>query len=267
MRAARPDPPRWTYDNLVHNGWKIEDGDPYDLGPEALKAMNALKIPTEKEKNLEITAVLENKFPNFQQNIQVGSNLIDSPFENATSDMNRGDYSELYNVDGHAIIGLYNYSPSYYAKQALGTAEHPLEGDALRAVIPNLHTWADIVWSIWAKAAGDKAGDLRYVLQYDIVTLSTQYVIESIEGHLKEGEVSRSLDLPWPGHTYNLMDDRGLALLGCSHGVGIAWLYRNGRKALGVRDHITVTIFTGPSRQRSQYNQYYLLWDLGAPLR
>lgn len=79
MRAARPDPLRWVYNKLVHNGWKIEDGDPYDLGSEALKAVQALKIPTEKGKNLEITAVSVNKFLSFQQNIKVHIVLLDSP--------------------------------------------------------------------------------------------------------------------------------------------------------------------------------------------
>lgn len=128
-----------------------------------------------------------------------------------------------------------------------------------------MNSWADIVWATWAEAAGDQAGDLRYIFRDNVSNGATQYVIELIEGSLQDGEVSSSLKLPWPGHTYSLTDDRGLALLGSQHGVGISWLYVNGRKALGMRDQIKVTVFTGQPDPPSQYDDYYLLWDLGPP--
>ncbi|KAL8830066.1 MAG: hypothetical protein Q9170_005909 [Blastenia crenularia] len=265
MRAAKSDPPQWVYDNLPHNGWNIQEGDAGALGEQAKKAMESLNIPLDPSENLVLTAGLTNRFINYQQNLKIkAASIVHLCFP---SDSLGGTYSNMYNVNGHAIVALSNYSPSYRAKQALDTDEQSLEGDALRAVVPNFNRWSDVVWAIWNEVAGEYTGDLRYILRNSINTLSTQYLIELIEGSLKNDQVSMSLELRWPGHTYNMMDERGLALLGSSHGVGISWLYVTGRKYLGLRDQLTVTVFTGRPNIPSRTDEYYLLWDLGPPPR
>ncbi|KAL8990567.1 MAG: hypothetical protein Q9177_000811 [Variospora cf. flavescens] len=56
----------------------------------------------------------------------------------------RGQYAQIYNTKGGTIIGLTNYSPTYFV-----TSEHnplddpliaPLEGGELKAVIPIPHS-------------------------------------------------------------------------------------------------------------------------------
>lgn len=73
------------------------------------------------------------------------------------------------------------------------------------------------------------------------------------------------MDLPWPGRKFGVKETNGLALLGSPHGVGVSWLYVNGRADLGRRDQISVTMFSGPDveGQDTGYFRYYMLWDLG----
>ncbi|KAI4186417.1 MAG: hypothetical protein LQ348_004224, partial [Seirophora lacunosa] len=71
MRAARPDPPRWAFGNLAHNGWTVDDGGPPQprvLYPGALAAMRAKGV--DNRKNVERTANLENSFVNSRQEVK-----------------------------------------------------------------------------------------------------------------------------------------------------------------------------------------------------
>lgn len=129
-----------------------------------------------------------------------------------------------------------------------------------------MNSWADVVWAIWAHTAGSKAGDLRYIFHDNITTDITKKIIEMIEGVKEEDE--RSLELPWPGRTYAVDSPQGLTLLGSPHGVGISWLYYNGRAVLGARNQIEVTIFSSPQpveppRSPTGFYNYYMVWDLG----
>ncbi|KAL8650897.1 MAG: hypothetical protein Q9210_003547, partial [Variospora velana] len=62
-----PNPPKWAFANLAHNGWKTDDRDgppPRRLYPCALAAIKAKGMSTEEGKNVERTANLENSFVN-----------------------------------------------------------------------------------------------------------------------------------------------------------------------------------------------------------
>ncbi|KAL9012785.1 MAG: hypothetical protein Q9173_002476, partial [Seirophora scorigena] len=71
MRAARPDPPKWAFGNLAHNGWTVDDGGPplpRVLYPGALAAMRAKGV--DNGRNVERTANLENSFVNSRQEVK-----------------------------------------------------------------------------------------------------------------------------------------------------------------------------------------------------
>ena len=127
-----------------------------------------------------------------------------------------------------------------------------------------MNSWADVTWSIWKQVAGDAAGDLQYIFDDHITTATTKQLIESVEG--LGADMADRLDLPWPGHKYGVETPNGLALLGSPHGVGVSWLYVNGKGDLGKREGITVTVFSGPEGGGivpSGRFDYFLLWDLG----
>ncbi|KAL8900550.1 MAG: hypothetical protein Q9207_005642 [Kuettlingeria erythrocarpa] len=257
IQAAKPNPPKWTFDDLDRNGWEVEPGDLGTFGIELQRALSALGIPTEKEKSFQINANLVKSFKNKN---------------GAETEPQAGEYETRYippedNTPG-TIISTYAFSPKYYADLYLGSEDHPLEGDALESAVPPMNSWADIVWGIWAHTAGSssKAGDLRYIFHDNITTDITKKLIEMIEGVKEEDE--RSLELPWPGRTYAVDSQQGLTLLGSPHGVGVSWLYWNGRAVLGARKEIKVTIFSSPQpveppRSPTGFYNYYMAWDLG----
>ncbi|KAL8749434.1 MAG: hypothetical protein Q9184_006812 [Pyrenodesmia sp. 2 TL-2023] len=263
IQGARPNPPKWGFDDLGRNGWVVSPGELSTFGIELQQAISELGLPTEKEKNFQIHANLVNRFKNK---------------DGVETEPQGGEYKNRYippekngpmnpTVKPGTIIGTYNFSPKYYADVYLGGGEEdPLEGDALEAAVPPLNSWADVVWAIWAHTAGDQAGDLRYIFQDNITTDITKKIIEVIEG-VKE-EDARSLDLPWPGRTFTVDSPEGLTLLGSPHGVGVSWLYHNGRAVMGARNQIKVTIFSSPQpvnppNSPTGFFNYYMLWDLG----
>ncbi|KAL8656065.1 MAG: hypothetical protein Q9210_000503 [Variospora velana] len=180
-----------------------------------------------------------------------------------------GQYAQIYNTNGGTIIGLINYSPTYFVRSEHNPLDDPLiapvEGDELKALIPILHSWADVTWAVWAHTAENRAHNLRWIIHHDISTESTQYLMETVSNVEREDELESPLKLPWPGHTFDMRERNGLALLGSPHGTGLGWLYVIGRKTLNARDidKITVTIFTGPGE--GEDDKYFMIWDLGQP--
>ncbi|KAL8938356.1 MAG: hypothetical protein Q9216_003936, partial [Gyalolechia sp. 2 TL-2023] len=254
MKSAVAKTPKFSYDSLKSNGWVVEDYDPWEpLAPTIGRLMEQLGIPLAEKENRILSCELMNAFVNYRGESK-------KPLG--------GDYIQTYNPAGGAIIAMSNFSPTYRAQVASAFDEDmaPLSGDNLRAAIPDMHTWADVTWSIWAHEAGGRAQDLRYIIQYDIVTLVTQSLMETIAKIEHGDKPTKSLKLPWPGRTFDMKEENGLALLGSPHGVGISWLYGNGRAVLNARDveGVKVTIFTGQLYEddRTKEDMYFMLWDL-----
>ncbi|KAL8749764.1 MAG: hypothetical protein Q9184_006676 [Pyrenodesmia sp. 2 TL-2023] len=271
MKAATPTDPCFTYDDLSRNGWQVSKSgsDPSASGSASepasgsvdravLQAMSQLRITQAQRDNPVITCDLHNQFMNFRGEAKY-------PLGDG------GQYEQIYNTNGSTIIGLSNYSPTYFARREHNPLDDPtmppLEGDDLKAVIPTLNSWADVTWAVWAHMAGNRAHNLRWIFHDDITTEATQYLMETVSDVAGGDEYSRPLKLPWPGHRYDMRDRNGLALLGSPHGTGLGWLYVIGRKILGERDieKIPVTVFTGRQEDEDEDDKYFMLWDMGQP--
>ncbi|KAL8728780.1 MAG: hypothetical protein Q9166_005158 [cf. Caloplaca sp. 2 TL-2023] len=79
-----------------------------------------------------------------------------------------------------------------------------------------------------ATRAGEQAGNLRYVFRDKVVNDMTRGIMEYITGVETD-----TLDLPWPGRTYDMRTNDGKALLGTPYGVGIAYLLKDHSDVLG----------------------------------
>ncbi|KAL9598704.1 MAG: hypothetical protein Q9219_004317 [cf. Caloplaca sp. 3 TL-2023] len=237
MQSAPANPPRFVYDELGDNGWVLERsiGDFDDM---VLESMEYEGISSNPLNNPVITADLINPFLNSH-----GETLI-AP---------QGSFfKNTYNPNTGTIVAQYNISP---ASKINANQDPPLDADALNERLPRMRTWADVVWAIWAHEAQDRAGSLRYIYRENIVNTITQRVMEETMG-IGRDLTDEELDVPAPGHWFALDDAKGLALLGTPHGVGIAWLYINGKAALGARQNMGVGIL-------ADGYSYYLLFDLG----
>lgn len=65
MKAAKPDPPEWVFDDLEHNGW--EWSYPHDRAKVSVKVQHAmldLHLPLENTKSFDMQVDLENEFDN-----------------------------------------------------------------------------------------------------------------------------------------------------------------------------------------------------------
>ncbi|KAL8831349.1 MAG: hypothetical protein Q9170_005342 [Blastenia crenularia] len=263
MRAATAKPPKWSFGNLAENGWKVKPGDQAGFPQMLQRALTDLHVFPPVGKHYDVKVALE--ATNLQQprgnpyydNWYILPRVIGSSTTTSVS-------STATQVPG-AIIGALNYGPKFYANELRGAEDPPIVGDALESLIPQLNSWADVVWAMWKQTAGDQAGDLRYIFHNFLSTKTTQLIIEAIEGRPGE-DIREGWDLPYPGQKYKIDSPNGLALLGSPHGVGISWLYVNGRADLGVRNEITVSIFSGMKTEGDDdgYFKYYMVWDLGS---
>ena len=131
-----------------------------------------------------------------------------------------------------------------------------------RAFTPKFRRWSDLVWFVWAKQAGEEAGNLRYIFRDNVINSDTKGVIDQIF------KIPRNtFDQPWPpgpGKTFDVATtDAGKALLGTPHGSGIAWMMADHKDTLGERG-LKVTCFTSDGFFKTE-NNYYMLFELTRP--
>ncbi|KAL8707078.1 MAG: hypothetical protein Q9225_007835 [Loekoesia sp. 1 TL-2023] len=208
LQMIAQDPPStriWTRQDL-DNGWDLSQGQRKASSP-LLPALQALGIPhTEND----IHPISADQFKRFTDSKGRPNN-----------EQTNGWYNNQYLPSGHTIIALTNRSP----RLEVGP-NNP---------IPPLNRWSDVAWLLWTLTPGNKdnpsqISKLRYVIRDNVGNEITREIIERIEGVEPD-----TLDLPWPGHTYDMRTDGGKALLGTPNGIGVAYLIKDHSDVLGRR--------------------------------
>ncbi|KAL8842266.1 MAG: hypothetical protein Q9170_000592 [Blastenia crenularia] len=218
----------------LDNGWSFNN---YEFNPNRniLPALNDLGIPRDEHQVS-------------YQEIHQDEQFTISRTGNQRYDPTGGRYNNAYISSGvkSTIVAMSNHSPRFEARAG--------------QVIPDLWRWSDVVWFAWAKIAGDKAGQLRFVIQENITTEQTRRMMEYIEGVHNSPDYLR---LPWPGHLYDLGSKEGKALLATPHGVGLAWMIAEHNNVLG-RKYPVVCIFSeNKASPFSRYAvEYFMIWEL-----
>ncbi|CAL8584659.1 hypothetical protein XPA_010247 [Xanthoria parietina] len=152
-------------------------------------------------------------------------------------------YQMQYIPSAAAIIALDTKSPDYkVGRLGVPKAARP-------AAIPELNRLSDVMWYTWDLLASSPA-NLRFIGQDTVTNGVSAVVIDEIL------ERAGSPDAPWPGKTFALDTDEGLALLGIPNGVAVAWLLLDRYRTMGERDP-TVTIWRLPGNRARM-----MLWDL-----
>ncbi|KAL8933167.1 MAG: hypothetical protein Q9216_006493 [Gyalolechia sp. 2 TL-2023] len=200
------DPPAtqtWTQQDLTNNGWTTVN-DVKEVSADLLPALQGLGVPHAPDRIHPVFADQQNPYTdrNGHPNTPPTQGFYHSKY---IPDANKG-----------AIISEASFSPRFKAGP---TGE-----------IPRLNRWSDIVWFLWAREAGEQAKNLRYVFRDKINNDETRGIIDKIH---QLDEHPDTLDLPWPGHTYDMRTDDGKALLGSPHGIGLAYLIRDHSDVLG----------------------------------
>ncbi|KAL9581190.1 MAG: hypothetical protein Q9203_005995 [Teloschistes exilis] len=222
-----------------------------------------------KEPSLEVTPALKGLgIPYDGNNVEGRESTQDQPLTDKNGNPNqpatKGFYVTSFLVNGGTIIAENNRSPVH---QAPGAA------------VPPLWRWSDITWLLWTTIAasdtkrghvarsskmqrmGARAAGLRYIIQDNVITEITRYLIEYIE---VTQPPDHDLDLPWPGHLYNAQSWEAHMLLGSPHGIGMAYILTDHRNVLGIQ-YPWVRIYTQPNdypdRSNREYD-YFLVWEL-----
>lgn len=127
-----------------------------------------------------------------------------------------------------------------------------------------------MVWFLWAKYAGNDAGNLRYIIRDNVVNDDTKGVIDQIFN-----SKTNALYQPWPGKTFDIRKppseqgksktegDNARALLGTPHGAGIAWMLADHRDKLGDKS-LKITVFTSDDMFAPKI-AYYMVFELIKP--
>ncbi|KAL8840363.1 MAG: hypothetical protein Q9170_001378 [Blastenia crenularia] len=134
--------------------------------------------------------------------------------------------------------------------EQVNSSDYPIPQDEILRRIPPLNRFSDVIWTVW-NTLTKTPHDLRYIGQNSISNDDTIAIMKRIFNRPQaKGPVI------WPGLSYTLQQDEGLALLGSPNGLGIAWLLIDRAGKLGPR-FPKVTIFTEPGGKN-----YRMWWDL-----
>jgi hypothetical protein len=102
--------------------------------------------------------------------------------------------------------------------------------------LPKLQFWSDFAYLQWLSHADDDS-ELRYVLRYNFLNDTSQFVVNTLEHHFNIPV------LEWPGTTYRAGTDGFLALLGTPNGSSTGYLLINHKAELGHKTVEKITVF------------------------
>lgn len=164
-----------------------------------------------------------------------------------------------------------NTSPQQNIAQYRRSINEPqLTAAELKHQVPKLNRWSDVVWFIWAREAGNEAGNLRVIVRDNVINDDTKGVIDDIFT-----TITHAFHKPWPGTTFDIREptsedgssqtegDNARALLGTPHGAGIAWMLADHKRELGERS-LKITVFTGADFAAPRV-PYYMVFELVKP--
>ncbi|KAH4817075.1 hypothetical protein HBH61_056070 [Parastagonospora nodorum] len=135
-------------------------------------------------------------------------------------------FKQVINPKDGIIVAYDNYSPR-------AAAEDSARNDT---IIPDLKHWSDIAFLQW-KSCASKGAELKYMLRYQVMNDSANYMIEAL--NFANGDET----VEWPGTTYDGASEEGQASLGTPNGSGVAWLLIQHKEFLGHKIVDKITIF------------------------
>jgi hypothetical protein len=210
--AESETPSEWpNYGSLEYYGWETRGGVQYRPEPGLAAALQDLGV------SVEATANSRHQYKHRRETEHEGHTY---PATNA-------EYTNIFNVDGGAIIGDMNIGPDHMVQ------EMGISGE----VVP-LKQYSDVAFLAWQHAAGDRTNGLKYILKNGIVNDDTIEVAEHI---LQQRGVSLQ---PWPGLKIPFPQEDALALMGSPSGRGAAWMLIQHKNQLGLKRFSHVTIFS-----------------------
>jgi hypothetical protein len=207
------EPSKWlNYGSLESYGWETQGGENFQVKPELAALLQDLGLSAAPTANLKY----------------IYAHKHATEYDGYSYPATDADYSNIFNVEGGAIIATLSFSPNFMAE---------LGGIDGSEVVP-LKQYSDVAFLAWQHAAGNKANGLKYIIRHGVINDETMMVIKHI---LEQRGVSQQ---PWPGLKISFPHRDAFALLGSPNGRGAAWMLIQHKKELGMKRFSDVAIFT-----------------------
>ncbi|KAI4122663.1 MAG: hypothetical protein LQ341_007285 [Variospora aurantia] len=247
----------YTQKDFDSGGWTVQDDFPRDMTGDLKGAVEAFQISSSPDDLRRIETTQSKPFTNQKDEYQ--------------KEPSSGSYLQSYIPKSGAIIASVNTSPQQNIAQYRRSINEPqLTAAELKHQVPKLNRWSDVVWFIWAREAGNEAGNLRVIVRDNVINDDTKGVIDDIFK-----TKTHAFHKPWPGTTFDIREptsedgssqtegDNARALLGTPHGAGIAWMLADHKRELGERS-LKITVFTGADFAAPRV-PYYMVFELVKP--
>lgn len=102
--------------------------------------------------------------------------------------------------------------------------------------LPALKALSDIFWGYWMRDNPDIT-NIRYFWMMDIANIDTEEILARALHNVK-----KDIDV-WPGVTFSMDTEEGMAILGSANGAVFAWFLIQRKEQLGIKWIPKVTVF------------------------
>ncbi|KAL8936071.1 MAG: hypothetical protein Q9211_004364 [Gyalolechia sp. 1 TL-2023] len=160
-----------------------------------------------------------------------------------------GYYDVAYVPSFSTIVALNMQSPK---SRLIELSHGQISEEEILRRLPPLNRFSDVIWAVW-NTVSKTPHDLRYLAHDTVTNKDTIDIMRFIFNK----SPAKGL-IKWPGLTFGVDQDEGLALLGTPNGSGTAWLLIDRAKELGQRLP-RVTIFS-PFPETD--GNFRMIWDM-----
>ncbi|KAL5404366.1 hypothetical protein PMIN03_009223 [Paraphaeosphaeria minitans] len=138
---------------------------------------------------------------------------------------------------GGVIAAQTRLSPAHAAENNWGYKPHGAE-------LPSLRTSADLLWGLWYRD-NPNLKNIRYFWAQNVQNIETSRIVASVL-NMWGKELTG-----WPGATFDMNSDEGVALLGSPNAISFGYLLVSHKKELGNKKITKAQVFFGNGNSKS----------------
>ncbi|KAJ4993438.1 hypothetical protein SVAN01_00986 [Stagonosporopsis vannaccii] len=143
------------------------------------------------------------------------------------------------------------------AKLVWGVTQPPVDQ------LPQLKQISDMAWGIWRRRHpdGQNLGSINKFLVYYIVNpITNELVAEALRTYNLEPGQTRLIRVPqWPGVTFSMDSEQGVAMLGSPNGIAVGYFLAQHKTQLGGNKYVTdVQIFLNEDNDDEPYMIFHV---------
>ncbi|KAJ8106913.1 hypothetical protein OPT61_g9226 [Boeremia exigua] len=159
------------------------------------------------------------------------------------------------------VIYFINVKSAYEGARELWGVDNPTPDD-----LPQLRQISDMAWGAWRRkhSPGQPLGGIKkFFVDHIVNRVTIELVAEALKTYeLEEGEIRPESVPNWPGLTFDMNTEQGLAMLGSPNGIAIGYFLAQHKTQLGGNKYVSkVQVFTNPEDDDSPYLLFWIADD------